>query len=124
MSKSARGSIETPGRNVSAKSGLNKSILDQGWHEFKRQLEYKLTWRGGTLITIPAHYTSQTCSQCFYVDKENRKTQSTFACIRCNYKENADINAAKNILAAGQAVLACGEKVSRRSMKQEPLYRA
>ena len=51
MSKSAKGSIETPGTNVSAKSGLNKSILDQGWGEFRRQLEYKLTWSGGVFAS-------------------------------------------------------------------------
>ncbi|WP_176091451.1 RNA-guided endonuclease InsQ/TnpB family protein, partial [Burkholderia ambifaria] len=47
MSKSAKGNAEAPGRNVRAKSGLNKSILDQGWFEFRRQLEYKTAWRGG-----------------------------------------------------------------------------
>lgn len=49
MSKSAKGTIEEPGRNVAAKSGLNKAILDQGWFEFRRQLEYKQSWRGGHL---------------------------------------------------------------------------
>ncbi|MEA3477707.1 MAG: transposase [Bacteroidota bacterium] len=48
MSSSASGSIEDPGRKVKAKSGLNKSILDQGWFEFRRQLDYKLFWRGGS----------------------------------------------------------------------------
>ena len=46
MSRSAAGKADAPGRNVRAKSGLNKSILDQGWFEFRRQLEYKLAWRG------------------------------------------------------------------------------
>lgn len=45
MSKSASGNIKAPGRSVKAKSGLNKSILDQGWGEFRRQLEYKQAWR-------------------------------------------------------------------------------
>ena len=62
MSKSASGTVESPGRNVKAKSGLNKSILDQGWGEFRRQLGYKLAWNGGTLIVIPAQYTSRECS--------------------------------------------------------------
>ncbi|WP_460786286.1 RNA-guided endonuclease InsQ/TnpB family protein, partial [Melaminivora jejuensis] len=52
MSKSAKGSAEQPGNNVRAKSGLNKSILDQGWYEFRRQLEYKLAWTGGMLIAV------------------------------------------------------------------------
>ena len=47
MSKSAAGSTETPGKQVRAKAGLNRSILDQGWFEFRRQLQYKLSWQGG-----------------------------------------------------------------------------
>ncbi|WP_140438351.1 RNA-guided endonuclease TnpB family protein, partial [Escherichia coli] len=47
MSKSAAGTVSQPGRNVRAKSGLNRSILDQGWYEMRRQLEYKQLWRGG-----------------------------------------------------------------------------
>ncbi len=46
MSKSAAGTAEKPGKNVAAKSGLNKAILDQGWGEFRRQLDYKMTWNG------------------------------------------------------------------------------
>ncbi len=111
MSKSSKGTIEDHGKNVKAKSGLNKSILDQGWFEFKRQLEYKELWRGGQVILVPAHYTSQICSKCGYKDSENRKTQSKFECIKCGHTENADINAAKNILkrAVGQTVSACGD---------------
>src|SRR5690606_7476901 len=58
MSKSAAGTIEAPGRNVRAKSGLNKAILDQGWFEFRRQLDYKLAWNGGYLIAVPPQNTS------------------------------------------------------------------
>jgi putative transposase len=101
MSKSAKGSIEHPGRNVSAKAGLNKSILDQGWGELRRQLEYKSSWRGGIVIPINPQYTSQTCSRCSYTDKENRKTQATFECTACGFQMNADENAARNIMAAG-----------------------
>ena len=53
MSRSAAGTADAPGRNVRAKSGLNKTILDQGWFEFRRQLEYKLAWNGGWLIAVP-----------------------------------------------------------------------
>jgi hypothetical protein len=51
MSKSAAGSTEAPGKHVRAKAGLNKSILDQGWFEFRRQFKYKLSWNGGELIS-------------------------------------------------------------------------
>ena len=121
MSKSAKGTAERHGRNVRAKSGLNRSILDQGWYEMRRQLEYKQFWRGGQVLAIPPAYTSQRCACCGHTAKENRQTQSKFVCQVCGYTENADINGARNILAAGHAVLACGGMIqSGRPLKQEP----
>ena len=121
MSKSAKGTAEKHGRNVRAKSGLNRSILDQGWYEMRRQLEYKQLWRGGQVLAIPPAYTSQRCACCGHTAKENRQSQSKFECLECGYTENADINGARNILAAGHAVLACGGMVqSGRPLKQEP----
>ena len=125
MSASASGSLEAPGHNIRAKSGLNKAILDQGWFEFRRQLGYKLAWLGGTLHLVPPQYTSQTCSQCGCVDRASRPTQARFKCTACNFETNADHNAALNILAAGLAASACGvEKAHASTMKQEPSYRA
>ena len=109
MSKSAKGTKEAPGRNVKAKSGLNKSILDQGWFELKRQIQYKSDWLGGKVVLVNARYTSQTCSECGYKDKENRETQAKFLCKECGHKDNADLNAAKNILTVGQTGVACGD---------------
>jgi len=121
MSKSAAGTIALPGKNVRAKSGLNKSIFDQGWYEFRRQLEYKQAWRGGVLIAVPPHHTSQTCPRCGHVAANNRQTQATFCCVRCNHESNADLVGAINILRAGHARIACGETVRLgRSMNQEP----
>lgn len=121
MSKSAAGTVSQPGRNVRAKSGLNRSILDQGWYEMHRQLEYKQLWRGGQVLAVPPAYTSQRCACCGHTAKENRLSQSKFRCQVCGYTANADVNGARNILAAGHAVLACGEMVqSGRSLKQEP----
>lgn len=125
MSRSASGTLEAPGRNVRAKTGLNKSILDQGWFEFRRQLSYKLAWLGGTLLIIPPQYTSQTCSRCGCVDKHSRQTQARFKCTACGFELNADHNAALNILAAGQAVAACGAgRAQAPALKQEPAYGA
>ena len=107
MSKSASGTVEAPGRNAKAKSGLNKSILDQGWYEFRRQLEYKLAWNGGILVTVPPQNTSRTCPECGYVSAENRQTQARFRCMNCGFEENADLVAAINILRAGLARIAC-----------------
>ena len=113
--------VSQPGRNVRAKSGLNRSILDQGWYEMRRQLEYKQLWRGGQVLAVPPAYTSQRCACCGHTAKENRLSQSKFRCQVCGYTANADVNGARNILAAGHAVLACGEMVqSGRSLKQEP----
>ena len=125
MSRSASGSLENPGRNVRAKAGLNKSILDQGWFEFRRQLGYKLAWSGGTLLVVPPQYTSQTCHVCGNVDKENRASKAQFVCTACGHSANADVNAALNILAAGQAVSACGAgKAQAPVLKHEPAYGA
>ena len=121
MSRSAKGGLDAPGKNVRAKSGLNKSILDQSWGEFRRQLTYKQDWCGGILLEVPARHTSQRCELCGHTEKANRLDQSHFECQSCGYKENADVNAARNILAAGHAVLACGETGLPASMKQEPL---
>ena len=124
MSRSAKGSTDSPGTHVKAKSGLNKSILDQGWGEFRRQLEYKMAWSRGVFVRVAPQRTSQQCSRCGYSDKRNRTTQSAFECLSCGYEDNADFNAAKNILAAGHAVLACGEEALASSVKQEPLRKS
>jgi len=123
MIRSAKGTTENPGKNVKAKSGLNRAILDQGWHMFKVMLEYKSKWYGSILILVNPQYTSQKCFACGYTDSENRKTQELFECIKCGHSENADINAAKNILAAGLAVSACGEAPLGAPVKQEPEVR-
>src|SRR5574343_601455 len=100
MSKSAAGTTESPGRNVRAKSGLNKAILDQGWAEFRRQLDYTLAWNGGHLIAVPPQNTSRTCPCCGHVSAENRQTQAKFLCVECGFEENADVVGAINILRA------------------------
>ena len=107
MSRSAAGTADVPGRNVRAKSGLNKSILDQGWFEFRRQLDYKLAWNGGWLVTVPPQNTSRTCPVCGHVSVDNRKTQARFACVACGFEENADVVGAINVLRAGHARFAC-----------------
>ncbi len=106
MSKSAAGTTEQQGKNVRAKSGLNKSILDQGWGEFRRQLDYKLAWNGGYLIAVPPQNTSRTCPNCGHVSANNRQTQAKFACVQCGYENHADVVGAINVLTRGQVILA------------------
>jgi putative transposase len=107
MSKSAKGDVVNHGRQVKQKSGLNRSILDQGWFEFRRQLDYKLAWRGGYLVSVPPKNTSRRCPCCDHVSGENRKTQEIFLCQQCGFTANADEVGAINILRAGYARLAC-----------------
>ena len=119
ISQSAAGTAENPGTNVAAKSGLNKAILDQGWGEFRRQLDYKTAWNGGMLFAVPPQYTSQTCPCCGHVSADNRQTQARFACVACGYENHADVVGAVNVLERGHRLLACGDGALRLSMKQE-----
>ena len=107
MSRSAAGTVEAPGKNVRAKSGLNKSILDQGWFAFRRQLDYKLAWKGGWLVAVPPRNTSRTCPCCGHVSADNRRTQAKFCCVACGLEEHADVVGAINVLRAGHARFAC-----------------
>ncbi len=90
MSKLAAGTADAPGKNVRAKSALNKAILDQGWYEFRCMLEYKLAWKGGRLIVVPPQNPSRTCPCCGHVSSDNRQTQAWFECVACGYENNAD----------------------------------
>ncbi|MBU2758927.1 RNA-guided endonuclease InsQ/TnpB family protein [Acidithiobacillus sulfurivorans] len=100
MTASAKGTVEAPGRHIRQKSGLNKSILDQGWGMLKQMLGYKLQWAGGMLLLVGPAYTSQTCAACGAVDAGNRKG-AIFCCLHCGHEAHADVNAAQNILARG-----------------------
>jgi putative transposase len=120
MSRSAAGTVEQPGRNVKQKSGLNKSILDQGWAEFRRQLEYKMLWAGGQFLAVPPMNTSRTCPCCGHVSNDNRKTQADFVCVQCGYAANADLVGAINVLRAGHARLACEVNGEVSRQQQEP----
>ena len=113
MSQSAKGTVEEPGTNVAAKSGLNKAILDQGWGMFRRMLEYKQQWRGGKVIAVNPRYTSQRCPQCGHVSKQNRPHQALFSCVQCGYTYHADVVAAINILALGQ-----GERLNAYAIRE------
>lgn len=102
MTKSAKGNQEKPGKMVKQKAGLNRVLLDVAIGEFFRQLEYKSDWYNREFVKVDPKYTSQICNSCGHKAKENRKTQSQFSCVSCGHKENADINAAKNILARAE----------------------
>lgn len=106
MTASAAGTVDAPGRNVKAKAGLNRTILRNGWGMARQMLVYKAAWSGVMLVAVPPAYTSQECSACGHTAAENRKSQAVFQCVACGHGENADRNAAKNILRRGQEALA------------------
>jgi putative transposase len=120
MTASAKGTIDQPGSNVRQKAGLNRAILDKGWHLFARALENVARYTGAQIVKVPAPYTSQRCSTCRNVDPASRESQAVFRCTTCGHTENADVNAAKNVLADGLSVSACGDLGTSRSVKQEP----
>lgn len=120
----------------SRKRGLNRVVLDAAFGEFRRLLEYKGKLYGCSVEAVPPHYTSQRCSACGHVERDNRVSQSEFRCLSCGHEANADINAAINILRAASSTdltkNACGEDVrpdqlrlvGQTSLKQEPGTRA
>lgn len=98
MTASASGTAEDPGTNVRQKAGLNRSILDMGWGRLVEMLRYKCEALGGSVVEVPAAYSSQTCAACGHVAADNRVSQSEFVCTKCCHSNHADVNAAKVIL--------------------------
>jgi putative transposase len=98
------GTVKVEGLNVSAMSrgNLAKQILDCSWSEWFRQLRYKAEEAGRRLVAVDPKYTSQIGSQCGFKHPDNRKTQADFECLSCEYQDNADHNAAVNILARNE----------------------
>jgi transposase len=116
MTRSAKGTAANPGRNVRAKSSLNREILRSGWGLLVRRLEQKAP---GRVEKITAAFTSQRCSACGQVDPKSRESQARFLCTACGYAGNADVNAARNI-AAGLAVTARGGCRDAGPVNREP----
>jgi putative transposase len=103
MTRSARGTLDAPGRNVAQKAGLNRSILDAGWGVFLSILAAKAESAGRTVIAVDPANTSRTCPSCGHCAAENRVTQAVFRCARCGLDTHADLVGAINVLRAGLA---------------------
>jgi putative transposase len=116
MTRSARGTIDNPGRNVRQKAGLNRGILTSAWGQLVRRLEDKAP---GRVEKINPAFTSQRCSACGHVAAGSRESQALFRCVACGYTCNADVNAARNI-AAGYAVTARGGVRDAGPVNREP----
>ena len=126
MMRSAKGTVEEPGRNVSQKAGLNRSIADAGWGRFGELLEYKLAEHGSRIVRVKPSFSSQTCASCGHVDAASRATRDQFACVACGHTDHADLNAAAVLLERGKIKLsaeladtACGGVAAMQPMKQE-----
>jgi putative transposase len=105
MTASAKGTVEAPGSKVAQKAGLNRSTLDLSPGLFRQLLTDKCAPYGCQLLVVPAHPTSQRSSCGGLVDRLNRQTQAGFACVACGHSGNADVKAARNILARGIALI-------------------
>ncbi len=91
---------------------LAKAISDSGWGTFRRVLEYKAARAGRQLIVVGRFYpSSKTCSACGHLLAELSLSTRAWRCPSCGTRHDRDVNAAKNILAAGLAVTACGADV-------------
>ena len=117
MSRTAKGTLQRPGRGVQQKAALNRSILASGWGKLVDRLEDKAP---GRVQKVAAAYTSQTCNACGHVARESRESQPSFRCVACGHKAHADVNAAQNIAAAGQAVAARGGQGLPQPVNREP----
>lgn len=98
---------------------LARSIGDASWGELTQQLEYKCTWYGRELVRVDRFFpSSKTCSACGHVLESLSLKVRRWTCPRCSAEHQRDHNAAKNLLAAGLAVDACGAGVSQRALRR------
>ncbi|MFF7308133.1 RNA-guided endonuclease TnpB family protein [Streptomyces sp. NPDC008137] len=98
MTRSAKGTIEAPGRRVRQKAGLNRAILDAAPGELRRQLAYKTAWYGSKLAVVDRWFpSSKTCSNCGWQNPSLTLSDRTFHCTNCESTMDRDLNAARNI---------------------------
>src|SRR6266487_578448 len=108
-------------KNMVKNHCLAKAISDVGWSEFVRQLEYKAAWYGRTLVKIDKWYpSSKRCFACGHILDSLTLDVRCWTCPECGVVHDRNVNAAKNILAAGQAVTACGESIRPGAVKAKP----
>lgn len=98
MTRSAKGNADKHGKNVKAKSALNRELLRLGLSTLMVRTEQKASEKQGRVMYVDPRFTSQTCPQCGTVDKANRRSQAEFKCVGCGHEDNADRNAALNIM--------------------------
>ncbi len=100
-------------KNMIRNPSLSKAIADASWSELIRQLQYKGEWAGRSVVAIDQFFpSSKRCSGCGYTIQKMPLDVRKWHCPECGADHDRDINAARNIKAAGLAVLACGEPVN------------
>lgn len=96
MTRKPKAKKDPQGRFISnkakQKAGLNKAILNVGWHLIEAYTKYKAYQQGKAFFKIPAPYTSQECAQCGHTHPDNRQSQALFVCGHCGNTDNADNN--------------------------------
>jgi putative transposase len=104
---------EVPGsylaNGAAAKTGLNRSISDASWAQFRSILAAKAEEAGRQMISVDPRHTSERCEACGHAARESRVSQAVFRCVRCEHEAHADEHAARNILRAGLALLAADQ---------------
>ena len=100
----------------SHKKGLNRAIRDASWNELRSQLEYKAAWYGRDVVVLSQWFpSSQLCSACGQrTGPRGDLAMRSWKCSACGAAHDRDVNAAKNILAAGLAASVCGDGRSLR----------
>jgi putative transposase len=113
MTKSAKGTIDEPGKNAAAKAGLNRALAEAAPGKLAKWVHVKAEEAGRRTWAVPAAYTSQACSDCGLVDKKGRINRDVFYCAGCGHYEHADVNAARNIRARGLAAERAWQQAGR-----------
>lgn len=104
MTASAKGTVQRPGRNVAAKSALNRRVLDAGFGLLRQMIVAKAEEAARTVVEVDARFSSQSCSRCGHVARESRRRRR-FCCVACGYSAHADVNAALVIRRRAQLAL-------------------
>lgn len=121
MTRSARGTVESPGKNVAQKRGLNREILNQGLGRIIEMLSYKAEWAGSKVVKVDPRYTSRDCSNCGNRNPDGwyPKGYRRFVCKACGIPIDRDLNAAVNILRRGLSTLQVGPSdLARRKVRK------
>ena len=130
MTRSAKGTVAAPGRNVRAKSAMNRVVLDSGFGLLQRMIAYKAESAGVTVVGVDRRFSSQSCYKCGCCDRGNRRRRR-FACQMCGFKTHADIAAALEIRRRAQKALSSEPSSGRESRSSrhahvglhfEPMY--